>query len=340
MDGLEYWQTEGKGKLSFCKIDHLIVKTEKYPFIEKLIFEYSDLTKDEQKQFIISLLKYVTEIPNPELWKDVFNDRNIGDAKNLMSTELSKEGQRSFKDWATKIYFAIKYNKLISDIAILNSNKEAVITKKMVDNFYYFFDLKDSTEPLNKNFQRLKAYTTTEYIQKNATIKQLILQIYTSQDFQLELKKALNFKRYSLPMPDDFDKEKLRILFQELKESKKRIESEKGEEEKSTKNKMQFIDTETKETVFLSLYQDGIEDGIKIKWIEKKYYFDYLMRELYDIRQTRKQIVDTLRNVFVNEKGNGLVFLPDPNGRDQKADTTSKQNIIKNIVINCKKNKR
>ena len=103
---------------------------------------------------------------------------------------------------------------------------------------------------------------------------------------------------------------------------------------------MQFIDTETKEIVFLSLFQDGIEDGIKIKWIEKKYYFDYLMRELYDIRQTRKQIEDTLRNVFVNEKGNGLVFLPDPNGRDQTADTTSKQNIIKNIVINCKKNKR
>ena len=54
----------------------------------------------------------------------------------------------------------------------------------------------------------------------------------------------------------------------------------------------------------------------------------------------RKQIVDTLRNVFVNEKGKELSFLPDPNGRDQTADTTSKQNIIKNIVINCKKNKR
>ena len=213
MDGLEYLQTEGKGKLSFCKIDNLIVKTEKYPFIEKLILEYSDLTKDEQEQFIISLLKYITEIPNPELWKDVFNDRKIGDAKNLMSTELSKEGQRSFKDWATKIYFAIKYNILIRDIIFVNSNK---ITKEMVDNLLSFEGFMYSTD-----VERLKAYNLTDYIQKNETIKQLVLQIFTSQDFQLELKKALNFKRYRLPMPDGFDYEKIRTLFQELKESKK-----------------------------------------------------------------------------------------------------------------------
>ena len=332
MDGLEYLQTNDNGELSFCKIDNLKVKPEMYPYMGSLISAYVDLTEEEQIQFFKSLLKYVDEIPNPELWKDVFNDRKIDDAKKLMQTELNKEGQRSFKNWATKIYFAIKFNILIRDILFLNSN-ENVITDKMVETLLYFEDFMDSTD-----VKRLKAYNITDYIQKNEQIKNCVLNAFNRQHFQIELKKALNTKRYKLPMPDGFDQENLRTLFQELIEFKKRIVSEKGEKEKLTNNNMQFIDTE--EIIFLSLFQDGIKDDVKIKWIEKKYYFDYLMRELYDNRKIRIQIVETLQNVFVDGNGNGLNFNPDPNGRDQKPQTTPKQNIITNIVNNCKNNKR
>lgn len=324
-----YLQTKGDGALSFCKIDNLIVKPELYPYIDSLIQEYGNLTEEDKIQFLKSLLKYVEEIPNPELWKDVFNNKGIDDAKKLIQTELSKNGQRDFKVWATKIYFAIKYNSLIRDVKSLHSNK-VVITIKMVDNLLYFSDFMESI-----NVQHLKEYSEIDYIQKNDKIKLFVLQIFENQDFQLKLKTSLNFKRYQLPMPYDFDFDKLQRLFHELTESKKRIESDQGEKEKQTKKEIQFIDSNTDKNIFLSLFKGGIEEGTKIVWIEKKYYFQYLMRELYD-RKTLKNKTDTIHKIFVDRNGIGLNLQPDPNGRDQKEDTIPKQNIIKNIIRNCK----